>query len=970
MHGFFAHPEVAVGYYPDGTVRSARAAAYPGRMNQSLAAVLAAGIAARWFGAPHGSTAASTGAGQLAALTSEAVCEACEDARRQRPRFSSFRNLLPATDDELRAANLPQPAPPDTPAPRRPCHPTAANPWPPGAPPGPIAIEQLYRPGVYAAFEAWLVGEERPLQEAAAEARLPPDLAGWQSGARKRQHASGRDEVPGGKRARTYIIPNSDMSDWAAGTVWDTWDRDDCRPAEASHEGTVFPGRRQLNRSHARARMREIGWSDADLDDQLGSGLEARTGCARDTVVTRHHAGLFANFAQAAAVIQADIEAEWVRPPPKRSGGRPPHPPTVPCRSDPRDVILRMVSKVIREGDGSAKVVDIEKARVSSNLSSGGDASLNGGVPDEEKATALPTAQGLARAAAICQVAWQPPSATRKRPRGDSEQPPPRAPPPSRAADPPLEQPLGCLGDEPGQSRVPLVGMFALDLTSAYRFVPLQWLDLWCHCFLWLDEDGRLGFCTDRRLCFGGGYGPNRFERIATLIAASISRRLAAFDAAHPYPVDVQLWAAARREAQRRGELEAGEANCCPRAIQVYLDDFNAVGSLDSVPHPLGVAPLEYDAAAMLALGLRPVWEGCRLLAHAAIAVDEVGRFELEVAVPKTLVGSSIISLGLQPDVAEWSITVPEAKRTILIEHSRAFEAQVAAHERISRRDAERWTGRLCNVSQLLPELGALLHGGYTVATARERGGRRRLLDSVSLRADSRAGRDFADLAAVAQEVLGANEGVPLAAAATFPASSDPGVVTVVSDASGDVRDAGVGGFAFISDRPGVVYLVSEAWREGAAAAIAESQREPHMREGGPRLSMPAGELFATWATAAAALAEARVGGAVAAVIAVGDCAPAAAALNRASSPRALMRAVLRGARELSKQWLGVQVPRELNQRADALSHPSGAAAVRAELEAAGWRVELAAIPEPCWGRLAEALERAPADEADSPLGG
>ena len=113
-----------------------------------------------------------------------------------------------------------------------------------------------------------------------------------------------------------------------------------------------------------------------------------------------------------------------------------------------------------------------------------------------------------------------------------------------------------------------------------------------------------------------------------------------------------------------------------------------------------------------------------------------------------------------------------------------------------------------------------------------------------------------------------------------------------------------------------------------------------------------------------------RVEGAVAAVIAVGDCAPAAAALNRASSPRALMRAVLRGARELSTQWLGVQVPRELNQRADALSHPSGAAAVRAELEAAGWRVEIAAIPEPCWGRLAEALERAPADDADSPWGG
>ena len=381
---------------------------------------------------------------------------------------------------------------------------------------------------------------------------------------------------------------------------------------------------------------------------------------------------------------------------------------------------------------------------------------------------------GLARAAAVCQVAWQPPSAARKRPRDDSAQPPPRAPPPLRAADPPLEQPPGCLGGEPDQSRVPRVGMLALDLTSACRFVALQWLDLGCRCFLWLDEDGRPGFRTDRRLCFGGGYGPNRFERIATLVAASISRRLAAVDAARPYPVDMQPWTAARREAQRRGELEAGEANRSPRAIQVYLDDLNAVGSLDSVPHPLGVAPLEYDAAATIALGLRPVEEGCRLLAHAAIAVDEVGRFELEVAVPETLAGSSIISLGLQPDVAEWSITAPEAERIILIEHSRAFEAQVAARGRIRRRDAGRWAGRLCNVAQLLPELSALLRGGYTVATARERGGRRRLLDSVSLRADSRVGRDFADSSRGRAGGLGRERGRAAGGGGDFPRLERP----------------------------------------------------------------------------------------------------------------------------------------------------------------------------------------------------
>ena len=59
----------------------------------------------------------------------------------------------------------------------------------------------------------------------------------------------------------------------------------------------------------------------------------------------------------------------------------------------------------------------------------------------------------------------------------------------------------------------------------------MQLLDLWCHTFLWLDADGRAGFFIDRRLCFGGAHGPNRFERLTTLLGAVIERRIAAFDA-------------------------------------------------------------------------------------------------------------------------------------------------------------------------------------------------------------------------------------------------------------------------------------------------------------------------------------------------------------------------------------------------------------------------------------------------------
>eukprot|EP00965_Chrysotila_dentata_P105989 3500078-Pleurochrysis_carterae.AAC.1 len=66
---------------------------------------------------------------------------------------------------------------------------------------------------------------------------------------------------------------------------------------------------------------------------------------------------------------------------------------------------------------------------------------------------------------------------------------------------------------------------------------------------------------------------------------------------------------------------------------------------------------------------------------------------------------------------------------------------------------------------------------------------------------------------------------------------------------------------------------------------------------------MPAAELFGCWAVVAA-VAEVR-GGPPRAVIAVGDCDPAAAALDAATSPRAQMRRILRGARSLCSQWLG-----------------------------------------------------------------
>ena len=115
---------------------------------------------------------------------------------------------------------------------------------------------------------------------------------------------------------------------------------------------------------------------------------------------------------------------------------------------------------------------------------------------------------------------------------------------------------------------------------------------------------------------------------------------------------------------------------------------------------------------------------------------------------------------------------------------------------------------------------------------------------------------------------------------------------------------------------------------------------------------MPAAELFTAWALAEAVFGDASLAGSVAALIAVGDCEPAAAALNAASSPTPQMDHLLAAARALARQWLGVAVPREWNLDADRLSHPPLLDSVMADARAAGLRPRLVCVPPRCWDVL------------------
>ena len=1124
-HEFSGHTDVAFGRDELGAARSARSAPYPSKLNGAIAEVL---VKAVFDSSP--TVPLAPGLASCGPSLAPSIAAACESARNIRPRYSSFRNLLPASPAELRATPLPVLAPPRPAVPRREYDLATSNPWPDGAEAcRPIPIESLFEPGSYAKYEAWLVGAtERDMLQAIATAdlsRLDADTRQWQQLCARRlesHHAAAR--APGNDRS--FLIKHSDLSALGQGAIWDTSNRDDCVPLAASDRDTVFPGEQQLSRQRIRDIARELqvaGWGeDADLLDQIGEGgLEARSACPRDFILSRHHPGFFADIAPAIKAIRADEAKRWSRPGPRPAPGRAPHPPTVPCHADPRNVILRLVSRVVAENDGSFSVEDYEKARVASDLSYGRDSAVNAGVRAWERAVQLPTAQGFGRASAVVNDAFTPPELRKAHTRPPPLPPRRPDPPPPSVSSPPAPAPahvppkhprvhstrsqpppgsvyigrshslgggemdsarpgrfwgnrirptertwrahaiavrefmrlladdaglraalrelaglhlvchcgeLPCHGDvlctlsdmdeesavaqlrawlstelpaapatagargtkrmlTPSTAAPPLpsiaheqqqggsepepkrarAGMYAVDLSSAYRFVCLQLRDLWCHCFLWIDRDGRISIYTDTRLCFGGSYGPNRFQRLTTLCGAHCALRLQRFDDRFPPPPLLAQWAQERARLQTLGVLPPGPEQRIPRSLQLYLDDFNGNGGTDPVPpaSTLGYTDLRIDEAEMRALGLTPAPPDARVVRHASIVVCELESMGFKVAGEKTLAGTSIISLGLQPDLELDLLYCPGNKRRILLAHCadlRDATAQCALRER---KAIERVTGRLGNLAAIFPELGPLLQPAFRISNARSSAPPHRLLSNVQLSIRTPNGRGFHSLCELALAALDLNTGVPLAPASSFPKLSEPGSFSVTGDASGDTDsgDAGAGGFSFHPAAQNCVFITHVDWSRHPRVLEALRQsalKRTERASGVPRLAMPTTELWTSYACTEALLdalfARCPPDTKASACFAITDCSPAAAALNRASSKREPMRAVLLEARRSIQQWLGVWVRRELNTDADLLSHPSRIAEVCAAAAAAGLTLVDAPVPERCIRTLEVAI--------------
>ena len=233
---------------------------------------------------------------------------AVDAARSKRKRWASHRNLVPASEAELRAATMPDLLP----------H-AGATAWPgPPSQPGAAArldefrralggrsvrIGDLWEPAEWERFQRWMQRARRGVYQ-------PP--------------------------AR---FPQSSLVPLARGYVWDTRDPQDCRPMEPSDIDTPFPGRRQIDRRAFRRLAREL------------LGASTRTSSARSAAAASSRARGASSPPSCTRTRPASlIHVPGRRPRPStrssaRTGRSAPSTsrPAVPSRALPRDVIMNCV---------------------------------------------------------------------------------------------------------------------------------------------------------------------------------------------------------------------------------------------------------------------------------------------------------------------------------------------------------------------------------------------------------------------------------------------------------------------------------------------------------------------------------------------------------------------------------------------------------------------------------------------------
>lgn len=848
---------------------------------------------------------------QLDAWTRAAV----EAARKVPVGFASYRNLRAATEEELWLEPLPQ------------LRDMARGLQPSAHAPTHVALrpsDPTDTPSVRIQWDGQ--GDWRNLVSGApAHAVTLTELVGaenlhsWQAYLTRSQAAF--DAIRGGSRYVTpgdYVLRREVLPVWAQAFVWDTGDAENCHPVTRSDRHTVFPGDRQVDREALRAAADALSWSEVDHDivDQIcEGGMEMRSEAPLHITAMWHHAGVAAHFDVADAVVRDERAQLWT------TVSESPMP-YVPFTCSPRDVILQERSKLV---DG--ELVNYLKPRLSHNLSAvprglGGrkhGVSNNSAVPTGEKhLPGLPSVASYGRAWAVCDLAAV-------CDRGDA------AALPAGALDPSL----------PAMRS----GVYGVDMEKAYCFVPVQQADRHTGCYLWPDDAGAVRVHVSWRMVFGGSPWPNRFERLSLLSCAWVQRAQRAFDEEQPpRGTATASWVAKRAQLQKSGSLPSGPEQTRPAGIEPFLDDCSGRALCDTVVVPARLRARALGASQTAAVGATPAAGDSRLAVHCALAIEALEQLGFSIPDEKTMCGSGMALLGALLDTTTRRVRCTAVKRQWVLHAVSLFRDGLSGGATVDLRLLERFTGRLTNLSQFFPELRHPLSVGYALTRVRWRTARqftRRPASQLHVRPGGQRESQMLTLLDVAQAVAEDDEGVFLAPTRVFDAIDADGVVTVVSDASKAASDDGFGGYAFHPATPGVIFLMSCPWPTDVRIAMSWAALKKSERGGvdAPHgaLSMPAGEAFAAVALAAA-VAEA-VGGTVRAVVAIGDCRPAAKALSAVYSRSPQLRYLVGTARALSTSWLGVAVPRERNLDADRLSHPSMARMVAREAEEAGARV-------------------------------
>ena len=693
----------------------------------------------------------------------------------------------------------------------------------------------------------------------------------------KRLEAGGQS----GKRRDDRVWTEASRPDWCKHLVLDARaDPADCQLLQPS--SVEEPLDSLINAEFFHHWETAIGWADADMIHQVSvTGVASRSAVPLHTKVMSHHGGVRKHFKQVDESVKRDSaeDRRWISPGSEDL-------PFSPAIMIPKNCVVKDVWRF----NDAMQLYHKRKYRVSSDESMAVDdsPSRNDCMPrDEWPDTVLCTPQTLAEAVAI------------------------------------IKAQAALLGiDMRDRVLCERVALWALDLSDAYRALPIDNAEAWQQCFVWTD-----GVRVDSRCLFGSAHLVGFFQRVSSFVLAVVAQRIRDYDARNPLSPE-------RREAAARhtARVADGEQGTCFQ--QVYLDD--AMGATVMAPSERWCVKLPrakyVDGKLKLDFEHERPFTLARPDMHLVIAASTFEEAGWRCGPEKMQRGLTVVLLGLGiTSVEAGALFCPEEKRRGYREELRAVRAPDGDGCQ-SRDTIESVTGRLGHISQIEPGGKLYLNPMYIMANASRRGrfGRVSLTRVAATgTAGHRTPKQQAFLQAVDwwDQALDRGISTPLAPRLAFPNIGDLGCALLVTDAARE-RSTGYGGFA-PGERDGVPLAIVTAapWSDTVGQLLRDDV-----------LSMPSGEMLAVVAQAIAVVTRVP---SITHLIFFTDADAVRFAINSGGSPSPQMNFLFSELLRVvqHRQLLAIHIPGALNTRADALSR-DGPVSVVGELVQAGFAVE------------------------------